>query len=104
IFGPGPLRSFYSSIFRAVLNFSNPHIGIAMLRLEKTARDPENTALKGPVLENLCNDRVKALQKVVGDDLATGVVLYNGLGIVPFGQHLYAVPYASLWAFEEKHP
>ncbi len=29
-----------------------------MLRLEKSAHDPENTALKGPELENLCNDRV----------------------------------------------
>ncbi len=28
-----------------------------MLRLEKSARVPENTALKGPELENLCNDR-----------------------------------------------
>ncbi len=28
-----------------------------MLRLEKSARAPENTALKGPELENLCNDR-----------------------------------------------
>ncbi len=30
-----------------------------MLRLEKFARAPENTALKGPELENLCNDRIK---------------------------------------------
>ncbi len=29
-----------------------------MLRLEKFARAPENTALKGPELENLCNNRV----------------------------------------------
>ncbi len=28
-----------------------------MLLLEKSARTPENTALKGPELENLCNDR-----------------------------------------------
>ncbi len=29
-----------------------------MLRLKKSARAPENTALKAPELENLCNDRV----------------------------------------------
>ncbi len=29
-----------------------------MLRLEKFARAPENTDLKGPGLENLCNNRV----------------------------------------------
>ncbi len=36
-----------------------------MLRLEKSARAPENTALKGPELENLCNDRVN---KVIQPD------------------------------------
>ncbi len=34
-----------------------------MLRLEKSARAPENTALKGPELENLCNDRVKIIAR-----------------------------------------
>ncbi len=29
-----------------------------MLRLEKSARDPENTALKAPASKNLCNVRV----------------------------------------------
>ena len=51
-FGAGPL-------FRAVLAFSNPHIVLIMLRLEKAARDPENTALKTPASKNLCNIRVK---------------------------------------------
>ncbi len=31
-----------------------------MLRLEKSARDPENTALKAPASKNLCNVRVKS--------------------------------------------
>jgi hypothetical protein len=31
-----------------------------MLRLEKPARDPENTTLKAPASKNLCNIRVKA--------------------------------------------
>jgi hypothetical protein len=58
IFGAGPLHSFYSSIFSAVLAFSNPHIEGAMLRLEKSARGPENTALKAPASKNLYNARV----------------------------------------------
>ncbi len=33
-----------------------------MLRLEKFARAPENTALKGPELKNLCNNRVKPMR------------------------------------------
>ena len=33
-----------------------------MLRLEKPERDPENTVLKAPASENLCNIRVKKLQ------------------------------------------
>jgi hypothetical protein len=41
-----------------VLAFSNPHIVSTMLRLEKTARDPENTTLKAPASKNLCNIRV----------------------------------------------
>ncbi len=35
-----------------------------MLRLEKSARAPENTARKGPELENLCNDRVNYLKDI----------------------------------------
>jgi hypothetical protein len=58
-FGAGPIFCFCSSIFRAVLAFSNPHIVLIMLRLEKAARDPENTALKTPASKNLCNIRVK---------------------------------------------
>ena len=32
-----------------------------MLRLEKPARDPENTVLKAPASENLCNIRVNII-------------------------------------------
>ncbi len=34
-----------------------------MLRLEKSARGPENTALKGPELENLSTQQLQALKE-----------------------------------------
>jgi hypothetical protein len=36
-----------------------------MLRLEKPARDPENTTLEAPASKNLCNVRVKLKKKVI---------------------------------------
>ncbi len=47
-----------------------------MLRLEKSTRVPENTALKGPELENLCNDRVKSAD--YERDLRQGRCWFNG--------------------------
>ena len=32
-----------------------------------------------------------------GSRFATGVVLYDGDAIVPFGKDLYAIPISSLW-------
>jgi len=40
---------------------------------------------------------LKLLQSVTGDDFTCGVVLYAGNEVVPFGEHLFAVPLASLW-------
>ncbi len=49
-----------------------------MLRLEKSARVPENTALKGPELENLCNDRVNSAYKF--QDISVSITsVYNKL-------------------------
>ncbi len=41
---------------------------------------------------------LRRLADVAGNRFRTGVVLYNGDSVLPFGSGLYAVPIASLWA------
>ncbi len=48
-----------------------------MLWLEKSARVPENTALKGSELENLCNDRVNLPVYICGRSLFAAVHGYR---------------------------
>ncbi len=40
---------------------------------------------------------IRQLANVFGDDLVTGIVLYDGEKTMPFGDRLYAVPVSSLW-------
>lgn len=39
----------------------------------------------------------KHLQEKVGDRLRSGVVLYTGDQVIPFGPRLWALPLATLW-------
>lgn len=38
------------------------------------------------------------LQKLTGDDFVSGIVLYRGKDVVPFGKNLWAVPISNLWS------
>lgn len=40
---------------------------------------------------------LKELQQAMGNDLQCGIVLYTGKDTVPFGEKLFAVPFAALW-------
>lgn len=40
---------------------------------------------------------IKELQAIVGNDMICGIVLYQGLELVPFGKNLFAVPVSYLW-------
>lgn len=40
---------------------------------------------------------LKRLQAACGKKFASGVVLYDGEHVLPFGKNLYAVPYPELW-------
>jgi hypothetical protein len=40
---------------------------------------------------------LKALKEEVGDKFRSGVVLYGGTEVVPFGEDLFAVPVSALW-------
>ena len=40
---------------------------------------------------------LKKLQEAVGDRFVAGVVLYDGEGVLPFGEGLWAVPFGALW-------
>ncbi|MFH1914706.1 MAG: ATP-binding protein [Pseudomonadota bacterium] len=40
---------------------------------------------------------LKALKEEVGDKFQSGVVLYGGTEVVPFGKDLFAVPVSALW-------
>lgn len=41
---------------------------------------------------------LKALKEGVGDKFRSGVVLYGGTEVVPFGKDLFAVPVSALWS------
>jgi hypothetical protein len=41
---------------------------------------------------------IRYLQELVSSDLVSGVVLYSGDAVVPFGTNLFAVPIQALWA------
>ncbi len=40
---------------------------------------------------------IYAFAELAGTDFVGGVVLYSGKEVVPFGKHLWAVPYSVLW-------
>jgi predicted AAA+ superfamily ATPase len=40
---------------------------------------------------------IRKLMDICGDDLKLGIVLYDGTGIVPFGDRLFAAPISCLW-------
>lgn len=40
---------------------------------------------------------LKALADIAGENFASGVILYPGQDVVPFGKRMFAVPFASLW-------
>lgn len=41
---------------------------------------------------------LRALAEAAGDRFLRGVLLYRGTSVLPFGEHLHAVPLAALWA------
>lgn len=41
---------------------------------------------------------LRRLQEIAGKSFRVGVVLYDGEAILPFGDHLFAVPFPSLWS------
>ncbi len=43
-------------------------------------------------------DGLRVLQQQTGQDFKCGVILYRGSQLVPFGEKLWAVPVAALWA------
>lgn len=43
-------------------------------------------------------DGLRVLQEQTGQDFKCGVILYRGSQLVPFGEKLWAVPVAALWA------
>ena len=40
---------------------------------------------------------LRSLAAGTGESFASGVVLYTGTEVVPFGGRLFAVPFAALW-------
>ena len=40
---------------------------------------------------------VEQLKELAGKDFVTGIVLYRGKEVVPFGKDLWAVPISNLW-------
>lgn len=40
---------------------------------------------------------LRELQQLTGDDFISGIILYRGQDVVPFGQNLWAVPINNLW-------
>jgi hypothetical protein len=41
---------------------------------------------------------IRELQSLVGDRLKTGILLYAGKEILPFGAGLWAMPFQALWS------
>lgn len=41
---------------------------------------------------------LRKLAKAAGEDFRTGVLLYDGDEVLPFGDRLWAAPVSSLWA------
>lgn len=41
---------------------------------------------------------LKALADIAGEQFASGVILYPGSDVVPFGDRFFAVPFSGLWA------
>ena len=42
--------------------------------------------------------RLRLLQQQTGQDFVCGIILYRGRKLIPFGDQLWAVPVAALWA------
>jgi predicted AAA+ superfamily ATPase len=40
---------------------------------------------------------MRKLLNICGDDLKLGLVLYDGMKVVPFGDRLFAAPMSCLW-------
>ncbi|MEJ2442933.1 MAG: hypothetical protein P8Y42_05665 [Exilibacterium sp.] len=63
--------------------------------MKKSARAPENTALKDPELENLCNDRGKRnLVNAIGQETTNQVTtrLKNTPGLSLIATALFSIP------------
>jgi predicted AAA+ superfamily ATPase len=66
--------------------------------IEKT--DGETIAIEVKLGETLGGKDFKNLElcrNTIGDNFKTGIVLYTGTGLVPFGDRLWAVPVNYLW-------
>lgn len=107
LFGP-IFENFVASELLKLLSFGNVNAQLFHFRtsdnkevdfiLEKG--DGRLAAIEVKSKDRITEDDFKGLielQKQVQDDLVSGVVLYRGNNVVPFGHRLWAVPVALLW-------
>lgn len=88
----------WSSVSATPYHFRT-HAGLEVdLVLEKPSGEVACVEIKGSAQVAPKNFRgFQALKKDLGDKFKTGVVLYGGKDIVPFGDDMFAVPISVLW-------
>ena len=88
----------WSSVSATAYHFRT-HAGLEVdLVLEKPSGEVACVEIKGSAQVAPKNFRgLQALKKDLGDKFKTGVVLYGGKDIVPFGDDMFAVPISVLW-------
>ncbi len=102
------LENFVASELLKIISIKNPDVSLFHFRtsdnkevdfiLERT--DNKIVGIEVKKSETVTPSDFKGLmvlQDLVQDDFVTGVVLYKGKDIIPFGKNLWAVPLSLLW-------
>ena len=102
-------ENFVATELKKQISLAKDRIGLYHFRTSDNKEvdfvlEASNGLLVG--IETKCRDSVteadfkglKVLQDQVKSDFVCGLVLYSGQHLVPFGDKLWAVPIAELWA------
>lgn len=102
------LENFVASELLKIISIKNPDVSLFHFRttdnkevdfiLEKTDNTIVGIEVKKSEKVTVSDFKgLIVLQDLVKDDFVTGVVLYKGKDIIPFGKNLWAIPLSMLW-------